>query len=301
MRAPFLVTVLAACLIAGSTLLAPATAETVVRFPGPQSQDDSRDAFLHDILRLALARTEAAHGPGRLELNPQRLSRNRVINLLLAGEQLNVAVAPADKALDDQFPSVRIPVFRGLLGYRVSLIRAESQDAFAKVENLQDLRQFRAGLLADWGIAKVFQHNDLPVVSASLDNYELLFDMLAAGRFDYFSRGVLEILPEFETHGPRLPNLTVEQALLIRAPLPLFFYVSPNHEALAQRLEDGMEALIADGTYHARWRDTFGGLLKQLNIEARRVIELDNPTLPEGVPVERAELWLDPLEEQAAR
>jgi hypothetical protein len=78
-------------------------------------------------------------------------------------------------------------VDRGLLGYRLLLIRADDQARFAKVRTLDDLRHLRAGLGKGWADVNIFEASGVEVVEGS--NYEGLFGMLKPSASISFALG----------------------------------------------------------------------------------------------------------------
>lgn len=51
--------------------------------------------------------------------------------------------------------------------------------------------------------------------------------------------------------------------------------------------------MIKDGSFDALFVKNNQNNIDAINLKARRVIRLDNPLLPQSVPVERKELWYD--------
>jgi ABC-type amino acid transport substrate-binding protein len=196
--------------------------------------------------------------------------------------------------LNENMIPIPIPADRGVHGYRVFLIRADRQAEFSRIRTLKDLRHFVVGQGANWGDIRILEYNGLPVVTASL--YDGLFPMLEAGRFDYFSRSVLEAPLEMKSFGPKYPALVIENSLLLHYRFPVVFFVSKNDPALAKRIEAGMESMVEDGSLKRLFDRYFQKSLATLNLKSRRVIELQNPYLPAFVPVSNRALWFDPLE-----
>lgn len=89
--------------------------------------------------------------------------------------------------------------------------------------------------------------------------------------------------------------MAIDTHLLIRYPYAQFFYVTKSDPLIAQRIKDGLKAMRKDGSFDALFQKNFGQAVAGLHLERRVVIELNNPFLPPWVPVERKELWLDPV------
>lgn len=269
-----------------------AAAQTVIMIERPETDQDRRQAFYWRVGAAALARTTPQYGPARFEWADAPFSRQGAIEALERARPLHLAALPASRDLEQRLLPIRIPVDMGLLSYRVSLIRADDQARFNRVKSVDDLRSFTAGVGAGWTIGRVLESNALPLISSGV--YRQLFSMLAGGRFDYFSRGVTEILDEFDANQAEHPGLAIETKLLLHASLPVYFFASPLRPEVAKRMEVGMEALVADGDLRRMTLEAFGDDMRRLKLKDRRVIELANPIVPPSAPTQRPELWLDP-------
>ena len=131
--------------------------------------------------------------------------------------------------------------------------------------------------------------NGLQLVTA--ENTESLFRMIEAKRFEYFPRGTSEAW--FELLERKANNLTVEKNLLLYYPADIYFFVNKNNEALARRIEKGLEMLIDNGEFdkffynHPRISTAFNKL------KNRRIIKLTNPYLPPETPVDNPRYWIN--------
>ncbi|WKB51858.1 substrate-binding periplasmic protein [Eleftheria terrae] len=286
--------VLGACLLVVAALARaqPAGREPQeVRYLHSES-DSTRYAYYYALIELVLRRTDASHGPHRLKPYRQDMSSARLNREAIRGDRVNLHWSDAGHPeLEHGMIPVPIPLDKGMLGHRVLLIRKQDQPRFARIRTLADLRRLRLGQGSHWGDNKVLRHNGIEVVEAS--RYGPLFAMLMAGRFDAFPRGANEAPQEYAARRGQLPGLQVEQTLVITYPMPVFFYVSKNSPALAERLRDGLEAMVADGSLSALFDRFYKDSLSSLRLSERTVIELENPFLPANVPFDRKELWLD--------
>ena len=272
-----------------------AAAEPVDSFVHSAGQpgDELDNAYEWRVLRAALEHSIAEYGKYRVEAGPP-MPDKRQIHALARGEApLTVGVFTANAELDRELVPVRIPVERGLLGYRVLLVRGADLGRFAQVSSLADLRPFRFGLMPTWDDAPVMRAADLQVVPG--EDHDGLFRMLAAGRFDAFSRGATEILPEFD-HARQTPGLTVEPHLLLHYPLPVYFWFSPDEAGRrrAARVEAGLRAMIADGSLKKLFDAEYSALEARLDLGRRQVIELPNPLLDGQDPLGEPDLWYRP-------
>lgn len=252
------------------------------------------------FLIKALDRTVESYGPYVLQTVLAPMSTQREVREVIAGDVLNVMASDCGHPdLNANALPVPIPIDRGLLGYRVALIRREAQPRINAVNDVIGLRRLTIGQGQYWGDVPIYQFNNIPVITNN--NYSLLFAMLSNGRFDLFPRGIVEIIPELREFQLVYPNLAMDNHLLIKYPYAEFFYVSRGSKSLAQRILEGLEILRRDGEFDILFNERFSNALSDLHLERRSIITLKSPPLPSWVPTGRPELWLDPLAAQQTR
>lgn len=255
-------------------------------------QKDQRYAYRIDLLRLALENTRAEYGDYALIPVAGEMTQARGEAFLAhPGSPVRVAFLPTTVEREKHFLPVRIPILRGILGYRVLLIHARNTEKFAEVQTLDQLRQhFRAGFGTDWADLKILRHNGLPVVDTP--SYESLFRMLHAGRFDYFPRGLNEAWRELEVWRPELKALQVEERLALYYPYPVYYFVNRADTQLAQRIEMGLRRALEDGSFEKLFRKYHEDDIRRARIGERRLLRLENPNLPADTPALGTGWWL---------
>ena len=272
----------------------PAPAPTVVRIYYTPS-DAVRYSYYVELLNLALQRTEGDFGPFRVEFFSSPMSSMRWNAEAIRGHKVNVMWSNVGHTdLNEKMIPIPILADRGIHGYRVLLIRADRQAAFDAVRTLDDLRQLAGGQGANWGDVRIFEHNRLPVVTSPV--YDNLFPMLMAGRFDYFSRSVLEAPVEMKAFASKFPAMVIERSLLLHYRFPVVFFVTKSEPQLAHRIGVGLERMEKSGELKELFEHNFRLSLAQLNLSSRRIIELENPYLPDYVPQPNHASWLTPFE-----
>lgn len=282
----------AAPLLATLALLLSLTAQadsTRVRLPQSVTEWDQRNDYFVAALRLALDKTRDQYGDYLLEESRQPLTQSRAIAMLSEGAEVDVLWSMTSRLRETQMLPVRIPLLKGLMGYRVLIIRAEDEIWFKGITTLDQLRELRAGQGHDWPDAEILRSNGLRV-ETSVD-YENLFRMLHAGRFDFLPRAINE--PWEEVKARKDLNLAIEKNLLLYYPTASYFFVSKNNPALAERLRVGLEKAIADGSFETLLlkHPINAFALKNARMQQRHMLKLANPLLPTETPLERKELW----------
>jgi hypothetical protein len=109
---------------------------------------------------------------------------------------------------------------------------------------------------------------------------------------------VHEPFGELEQH-PQLKDLTVEKGLMLVYKMPFYLFVKKANSQLAKDIETGLNRAIDDGSFDEVFRNdpAVQSVMQKANMKARRVFELQNPTLSKETPLDRKELWFDPKTE----
>ena len=275
---------LAASAALGVSMRSPAQAP-VLRHLEVQPHDDF-GRYVVELMGLALQRSGLPH---RLEAMPSfQISQGRV-ELELAGERsrLDMVWSMTSRSREQAILPLRIPLDRGLLGWRVALIRREDQAQWLKAPTLAELALRRAGQGMHWPDSEILRANGLDVVTA-LGARQLL-DMLHKRRIDYFPRSVLEVQGELDSNSEL--QLTVAPGFVLRYPAASYVFLSPRLKELATPLTRALEALVHDGSLDRVFRRHFQPRLAALELAQRKIIPLKNPLLPPETPLHKPELW----------
>lgn len=277
---------LLACTAPGSKVLR-------VIHQGGESAGDIRNNYYWKLLDHLLARTQSRWGPYELSAAPLLMNGPRSFYEMQRGT-LNILARSTGQDLERSLLPIRIPLDKGLLGYRVFLIRREMQAKLDQVKTLDDLRRFTIGQTAAWNDVPILQAAGFRIVYGI--SYEGLFGMLEGARFDLFSRSVAEAVLELEAHQAHYPDLVIERNLLLYYPLPRYLFVRRDAcgEQLASRLIDGFEAMLKDGSFDRLFNEYSEPIERAIHMKSRRLFRIPNPTLSPETPLGRTELWYDP-------
>ncbi|MDP9126192.1 MAG: transporter substrate-binding domain-containing protein [Pseudomonadota bacterium] len=262
---------------------AAASATEVVRFPKPEFEGDHRYDYAMQLLQLGLSKSGADY---RIELAEFPMNQERQVVEIEAGRTLDVGPVPSSAEREARLLPIRIPINKGVLGWRLGLIRKGDERLFAGVNTLVDLQAVRLAQGQEWPDTQILRANGIPVITAP--KYEGLFKMLAGRRFDYFPRSVMEIWDEQALNAA---TLEVEPHLALHYFYDAYFMVNRKNTKLAQDIREGLERAIADGSFDRLFQQYYGERLRKAHLESRTVIELKNPLLTPGTPSDRPELW----------
>jgi len=261
----------------------------------PEAAGDTRYDHYWQLLAQALAITQPDFGPFTLRESIRPMTERRALEELETGsDNLTVLVHGNVADYEQRLLPIRFPLDKGLLGYRVFLIRGDLQSRLDLVGSLDDLQRYSIGQGREWGDVTILRQAGLNVVEGT--SYEGLFDMLAAGRFELFSRSVVEVGEELAREKPAHPSLALEQHLLLFYPLTRYFYVTRSRagEALARRISEGLERMLKNGSFERMFQAFKSRFEQQIGFRDRLLIRLANPLQTPETPLNRSELWYDP-------
>ena len=262
-------------------------AQDELRYPRAPSGDEFRSRYALAALQLALDKAGSA-----LRIRPSRhpMEQQRALLHLEQGTAVDVVWTMTSTEREQRLLPVRIPLDKGLYGWRIVILRKDRSELLRDVHSLPELRRLRAGQGHDWPDTQILRSHDLPVeVSAS---YESLFRMLRAGRFDYFPRAVLEAHDELAHVGNE--DLALDRHVVLHYPTALYFFFSRQRPELAETVGTGLELATRDGSFERLFQQYHGAELARARLTQRQVIELNNPLLPAQTPLQRKELWYRP-------
>lgn len=242
----------------------------------PQDKDDPRYVYSLILLNRALEHTNKDNLPSEIASYEGITSRERSFQLLLDGDIHVVAEAPKPN-WESELIAIRIPLRKGIQGYRLFFVHKDHKADLAKVETLEDLQRWSTGSGYQWSTRRVMEENGFDVVVSK--SYTGLFSMLNAKRFVTFGRGVNEIFAELEKFGSQMPNAMIDQYVAVYIPLPTYFFVSPKHKALADRIQKGLEIMIDNGEFDQLFFEYHGDMIKQAGLENRKIFKLNNSNL----------------------
>ena len=167
-------------------------AQTQIIYPAPESVNDVRYNDLIEILNTALEKTRDKYGPYTTAPSAHIMNEARQQKTIEDGTGIiNIFWSSTSEDKEKRLLPVRIPLRKGLLGYRIALISKDKQALIDKVHTLDDLRKVRVGQGFGWGDVEIYKANGIPVLTAQ---YDKIFHITAKGRFDLFPRGIAEVI-----------------------------------------------------------------------------------------------------------
>jgi Bacterial extracellular solute-binding proteins, family 3 len=273
-------------ILALTVLQCAARAADIAYYPRPESALDKRSEYPIKLLELALQKSGDQY---RIGPSPVPMQQGRAFQEVQGNSRwLDIMWTMTTSGREQQALPIRIPIDKGLLGWRLLLVSRQNREPISHVHSVRDLARFSAGLGHDWPDVDIFKANGLATSTSA--NYELLFRMLADDQFQYFPRSVEEIWDELDQH--RQYDLTIADQIAIHYPAPLYYFVNKNNAKLAAAVQDGLEKALADGSFDRLFHKYYDDQLRRADFGHRTVVDLANPLLPKETPLARKELWL---------
>lgn len=265
-------------------------AALIVTYPAPEVANDTRYEQI-ELLTTALEKTAQEMGPYKVQKSLFPMTEARYLSELAKGKLINIAWSVASEDKERDFIPVRIPISKGLLGYRISLINPAIQAKVDSVKTVDDLKKLTVGQGIGWGEVKLYQAVGVKVTSSNYDN---LFKMCEKNRFDLFPLGVNEIFKEYAVRHEDTPKCVIEQHMVIYYPWPYYFFFNKRDTALAKRVETGLRMMLKDGSFDAIFMKYNAENIRRAELNKRRIIRIPNPHLPKLTPINDTRLWFKP-------
>jgi hypothetical protein len=264
-------------------------AQQTVIYPRAESDTDVRSSF-----PMALLQKCEQQNSDIFTLKPSRVhtQQGRSLRQLAADKEMDVVWALTDRQREAALLPIRIPIDRGLIGWRLLLINTSKQHVFEQVSTAEQLRDLVAGQGHDWPDVEVLKANHFTVASSS--TYQGLFHMLAREHIDYFPRAISEVWPELASNADL--GLTVQSKLLIYYPSALYYFVNKKNVWLADTLEKCLSQATKDGSFKALFDEYYLDFILRADLKNRTIIRLTNPLLPASAPAIDSGYWFSPEE-----
>lgn len=245
-----------------------------VKFHRQQMSDKKVEHNL-EVIKRALEITEKEFGSFKIETINVDMSVHRMLQATMNGKMINTVIVPASEQWDKSNIPIRVPVRLGLLSYRVLLVNKVDLPKFQQVTTLEELNNFKAGLINGWTTTKIFQHHKMQYLETGY--FPGLFLMLNKHRFDYIPRGVYEVYDELDARKSILKDIVVEPTIALYIPTSAYVYISPTEPRLAKRMELGLQKLLSSGELKKLLYKYYEDEIKRSKLSDRKIFELENP------------------------
>ena len=258
-----------------------------ITYPRHLENSSKIDEYPIQVLALALEQTGVKY-----QLNPSEniLSKGKALVRLQDNREINIVWGMTNPQREKDLLPIRIPIFKGLIGWRLLLIRQDMAGRFKYIQELEHLVKLAPLQGRDWPDTKVLQSNSFDVVTER--SQSALMKMLGNAQGDFYPRSIIEIWDELDKSQSKIP-IQIQPTLGIRYPAAIYFFVNKNSVPLASLIENGLEKAIKNGKFDALFIENYKPYIDKAQLEKRTFYTLKNTFLPEKTPLDRKELWFD--------
>jgi hypothetical protein len=145
-----------ACVLA-SVLLAQAAMATTVLYPRPETADDARTDYPLRLLQLALSKSHTAY---TLQPSSIVMDQGRALaELGRPGGGISIVWSMTSRERETTLLPIRIPIYKGLISWRIPLVADSNRDLLKNVKTLEQLRALTAGQGHDWPDTDILRSN----------------------------------------------------------------------------------------------------------------------------------------------
>jgi hypothetical protein len=254
----------------------------------PSEELDFVKEYNLSLLRLALAKTKN-EGIYKVIYQESKLSQREALKSLRDASLLLVVPTMTDRYRQKVFLPIKIPLYKGLFGVRLLMMREVNAEKLSVADNIEELQNFSFGQGFDWPDTQILRANNFDV-----DEYRTkdeLFEALNKNEFDFFPRSVAEIWPELEQRESL--NFTWHKGAYFYYPTAIYFFTQNTDagQALSERLERGLNIALDDGSFDQLFNSYLSEYINRAELDSLKIIHLKNPLLPEGVPLGDEKYW----------
>ena len=245
------------------------------------NRSEIRQKYELEVLEAILSTTATDFGPYEIKESLEEYpGAEEALVFSEKKHHLFVTIAGNKKFTEEDMIVVDKPLAKNLLGYRIPIIRSEDAAAFSGMQKEAAIKALTTGIPVTWSDATIFRHNGYQVSEEG--DFNDIFERLASGRFDYTAFGANEVQSIFKNRAAQFNTLTIEVNHILFYPFPLVFYINPNMPELAKRIDIGLQDIIDSGQLDTIFKSYYGNLVESLNLNQRRLFELENPLIPDA-------------------
>ena len=262
-----------------------------IRFRSSKIKNSPSHDYLVGLLKIALIKTQSEYGVADVVFSID-MQQARAEIQLQRGELVDIVSFGSSIERENKLLAIKIPVYQGVLGFRMSIIRKDFEPKFSQIKTLEDLKKYSACQGMHWPDSDILEAAGLKVIRNA--TYESLFRQVVAKRCDYFPRSVQEGPIEILSKQQNYPELMLYRHLILYYPYPAYFFVNKNNTSLHQRLSKDFDLAIKDGSFerhirtHVNTKDLFP-VSQWINYPT---IELNNPLLSPSTDINNPLYWL---------
>lgn len=263
-------------------------AQASISLTSPSGVSQIRKDYIYDIFVAALKHSNQNSNSDKVTVIPTSAGYS-ASTYAVQHDQADVTYFPTNIKAEQQLIPIRIPLYKGLMGYRILVIQKEYQARFDKFTSLAQLKAIPQGAGTRWRTTKIFEHHDFNYITA--DRTSSLLKMLDANRFLYTTRGLIEVPETISALQSVHTNLKIEDSQVIYTELPVYFFVAKHRTDLATKIQDGLNHIVENGEFDKIFDRFFNTIPTSLNLDKRTIHHIENPFLSDETKTNAKSFW----------
>lgn len=266
-------------------------AKSVSILASPYVEDATHHYFV-ELLRFVIEKSQPEYSPLGINIIKENNVTHEITLHFIRDNLIDLSWAGTSNKLEEELLPIKIPLLKGLLGNRLSIIHKKNLTKFQNItkEQLQNLVACQGN---DWGDTDILEANKFSVIR--VERFDLMFKMLNRDRCDYFPRAIFEGYNELKVAQKLYPDLMIFDDLILHYKFPLYFFVNKENTQLAEQLTFGLEKAIEDGSFleFMKNNELTSSLFPLSKWKDKKVFNLPNPFLPKSTPFDNKSLWIE--------
>ena len=114
-----------------------------INIEAPKSKYDTNHKYYYNLIQSIFSITENEYGKSYFKYK-YTYEQGRLFLTLKENKNIDIIWAGISLERDRNFLSVKIPLTKGLLGYRLFIINKKNRKLFDSIKNINDLKKLRA-------------------------------------------------------------------------------------------------------------------------------------------------------------
>ena len=230
--------------------------------------------YFNLITEKSLEHSQATHGNYEYKHLSERISYPRAVRNSRQDSALLITFASGPIPEIQQY---KIPILNGFLGLRELIINQSDLSKFIGLFSKEDFTSLSVGQVSAWHDAENYRNANIRVHAGP--NFESLFPMLAAGRFDYLPLSLLEADNTLGSRTELSGKLTILKDMYVYYPAPMYLNIQEGQEELGKRVFYGLRKMADSGELSTLFRSYFSKYIEKISPDQAQVMVLLNPTL----------------------
>nr|MDC2855467.1 hypothetical protein [Ningiella sp. W23] len=208
----------------------------------PKTMRSGENEILYPLVLLRAA-LQSSGQSFTLNASSISMAQSRSLKQIIHNDEVNVAWTMTSKQREQELLPVRVPIFKGLYGWRLLVTTQNKLNNFTSINSLSDFKQIHFIQGHDWPDTQILLDSGLTVATSI--EYSSLFKMLIKGRGDVFPRSLLEVEMELNTFKDDTGGkLAVVPHLMLQYPTAIYFFLVKTTQKLRKLLKKGLQLCV---------------------------------------------------------